>query len=189
MSRDLDPATQAAAEQPTVWPVLFVQMDFASQTSRVWSGVGPIDWDGHTWQGMGELGEITGIEETATVRAAGIGFRLSGLGPSLLEKAMIGKSEYRRRPVKVWLGFSDATGVPLAPPTLVWSGQMDVMTITAGETLTIDLTAENDLIDLERPRTRRYTPEDQKEIYPDDLGFDYVAALQDMQIKWPNGDG
>jgi hypothetical protein len=62
---------------------------------------------------------------------------------------------------------------------------MDVMTIDeTGETCSITLTAENRLIDLERPRVRRYTSEDQKSLHPNDKGFDFVNSLQEAEIKW-----
>lgn len=187
MARDLNPSTESASQQEEVRPVLFLELQFASETSYVWSGIGPIDWNEETWLGLGQIGEISTIEETAHLKAAGVSMKLSGLSPTLLDKALVGKAEYRRRPINIWLGFSDPSGVAFSEPALVLSGQMDIMSVVVGETLTIELTAENDLIDLQRPRTRRYTPEDQKETYPDDLGFDYVAALQDMTIEWPNG--
>ena len=37
---------------------------------------------------------------------------------------------------------------------------------------------------IEKPRERRYTSEDQKLDHPDDRGFEYVPALQDMPIFW-----
>ena len=67
----------------------------------------------------------------------------------------------------------------------IFSGRMDVMTIDeTGETCSITLTAENRLIDLERPRVRRYTSEDQKSLHPNDKGFDFVNSLQEAEIKW-----
>jgi hypothetical protein len=62
---------------------------------------------------------------------------------------------------------------------------MDVMTIgEQGDNCTIDLTAESRLIDLERPRLRRWTSEDQKALDPDDKGFEFVNSLQEATIKW-----
>ena len=53
-----------------------------------------------------------------------------------------------------------------------------------GETLTISVSIESRLIDLERPRIWRYTSEDQKRVYPTDKGFDFVNDLQSKQIIW-----
>ena len=189
MPRALTDATAAEAAKPVVAPLVFVELAFASGTERVWSGHGTLDWDGRSWTGLGSLGSISAMEETTDLRASGITLQLSGVDPTLLGASLLGKAEYRRRRVKVWLGFADPdTGAVIAEPFLAWSGRMDVMTIEEGETLTIQMTAENDLIDLERPRTRRYLPDDQKAIYPGDLGLDYIASLQDAQIEWPDAD-
>ena len=52
------------------------------------------------------------------------------------------------------------------------------------ESASITLTAESRMIDLNRPRVRRYTPEDQKIDYPNDKGLDYVSSLQEAEISW-----
>ncbi|MFZ8993149.1 MAG: hypothetical protein ACO20L_10805, partial [Candidatus Puniceispirillaceae bacterium] len=63
--------------------------------------------------------------------------------------------------------------------------RMDVMTIAEeGETCTITLTAESRLIDLERPRLRRWTSEDQKSLDATDKGFEFINSLQEATIKW-----
>ena len=62
---------------------------------------------------------------------------------------------------------------------------MDVMSIDEGtETVSINLSVESRLIDLEKPSNKRYTSEEQKAVYPDDLGLDFVVDLQDMPIAW-----
>jgi hypothetical protein len=60
-----------------------------------------------------------------------------------------------------------------------------VMTIQEdGQTATVSLQVENVLIDLERPRTRKYTDEEQRKRFPGDASLENVAALQDRQIAW-----
>ena len=46
------------------------------------------------------------------------------------------------------------------------------------------MTVESRLIDLERARDWRYTSENQKSLYPNDKGLDFVVDLQDMPIAW-----
>ena len=67
----------------------------------------------------------------------------------------------------------------------VFTGYMDQMNIYEdGETATIELMIENKMIDLERPRRARYSKDYQQSVYPDDLGFNYIADLQDKEIPW-----
>ena len=62
---------------------------------------------------------------------------------------------------------------------------MDQMNISEGpDTSTIELSVENKLVDLERPRVRRFTSAYQKSVYPNDLGLDFVEDLQDKDISW-----
>jgi len=53
----------------------------------------------------------------------------------------------------------------------------------------IELTIENRLIDLERPRIARYTSAYQKSVYVGDLGLDFVEDLQDKEIVWGRSVG
>ena len=66
---------------------------------------------------------------------------------------------------------------------LLVKGKLDVMEDSElpGSAL-ITVTAENRLIDLDRPKRRTYTPEDQKVLYSTDSFFDEVAALQKRNI-------
>ena len=52
------------------------------------------------------------------------------------------------------------------------------------EASTIELSVENKLVDLERPRVRRFTSAYQKSVYPNDLGLDFVEDLQDKDVSW-----
>jgi len=40
------------------------------------------------------------------------------------------------------------------------------------------------MIAFERPYVRRYTDEDQKIEHPTDKGFEFVAAIQDLELVW-----
>tara|TARA_R100000329_G_scaffold150419_2_gene143300 strand:- start:41 stop:994 length:954 start_codon:yes stop_codon:yes gene_type:complete len=70
----------------------------------------------------------------------------------------------------------------------IFDGFMDVMRLTdSGGKANISVNCENQLIALEKPNTRRYTPEDQKIDFPNDKGLEYVAALQDDEVIWGRG--
>tara|TARA_Y100000114_G_C11746366_1_gene321816 strand:+ start:792 stop:1745 length:954 start_codon:yes stop_codon:yes gene_type:complete len=70
----------------------------------------------------------------------------------------------------------------------IFDGFMDVMRVNdSGGKANISLNCENQLIALEKPNIRRYTPEDQKIDFPTDKGLEYVAALQDDEVVWGRG--
>ena len=67
---------------------------------------------------------------------------------------------------------------------LVFTGYMDTMVIDEGaETSTIVTSVESRLIDLERPRNRRYTAQNQKQRFSGDLAFDFVESLQNQRLQ------
>jgi hypothetical protein len=73
----------------------------------------------------------------------------------------------------------------VADPFLAFEGRFDVPEILdEGETAVITASGESRLIDLDRVRARRYTDEDQKLDFPNDLGFEYVPKIQDKEIFW-----
>ena len=179
--RDMTSAYQAAISSAMLRPALFVQATFVSGPLYVWSGMGPITWNGQVWIGIGTLGSVSTIEEGSTVSAKGVTLTLSGLDPTLLEDVM---EEFQvGLPALVYLGVFDATGALIADPVCCFSGRMDQPTIDiSGTTASIAINCENRLVEMNVSVERRYTDEDQQLDYPGDLGFQFVNGIQDAQI-------
>lgn len=161
---------------------IFVQADFVSGSLYLWSGAGPVAWNGQTWLGVTDplgrsLGSITPLRtEASELRVDNVTMSLSGIPADLVGKAI---NECRvNKLVKVWYGiFADSSVI--ADPQLCFAGRIGVPTLSDdGPTCTISITVENRAFDFQRPRERRYTHEDQQTEYPDDLGFQYVQDIQ-----------
>lgn len=184
MSRSLTVDLAAAFESDQVAPILLSKINTTGGDVRVWSGIGDITYAAEIYTGIGTFGGISEIEENTDLGAAGIVFNLSGIPSDLLNIAL--DQIEHGRPATVWLGALHlTTGALIADPYQVFAGFTDVPTINDGpDTASISLTAENRLIDLERPRTRRYTTEDQKIDDVTDKGFEFVPALQDAAVIW-----
>lgn len=182
MARDLTAGVITQLQAASVEVGVLFEGEFASGWVRLWSGVGTLSWDGKSWSGVGTLLGISGIDETNEIRASGLTVSLSGV-PSDLLSAALGDARSGKTG-RVYLAFF-SSGSIVADPILQFEGRLDVPAIEDGpDTATISISYESELIDLERARERRYTPEDQAIDFPGDLGFDYVAALQDAQITW-----
>lgn len=195
MPRNLTAATLAELTASSLRPVLFVQIQFTSQTSYIWSGRGNITWNGQQWIGIGDFGAISAMTESSEIAAQGLTLSLSGIDPDMLGHAL---NEVRQNyPVKIWFGAIstanpaiDNAPVVVADPWQAFSGRIDVPTVDeGGDTSTISITVESRLIDLNRSRERRYTDADQQSEFPGDLGFSYVPALQDWTGTWGKSDG
>jgi hypothetical protein len=185
MSRDLTTAVQNQLSADELEPFFAVKLNFDSGDLRLWTGYGDITVDSETYTGGGQLLDISEIEETVEIAARGITMSLNGVDSSLVSLALT--ENYQTRSAKVYLGVL-SSGAVVASPYQLFDGRMDVLSIDdSGDTATITMTAESRLIDLERPRLRRYTSEDQKLRHPTDTGLDFVAALQEKEIAWGTG--
>lgn len=183
-NRNLTAGMVTEVTAPKLYPVIFYEGEFASSTVRLFSGIGSISWNGQTWLGGGELLSISPISEKSEISAEGFSVTLSGMPADKISLAL--QSLRQGKPGKLWLGMlNGATGAVIADPYLLQRGKLDIAPIEDnGETCTISVQYESRLIDLERARERRYTHEDQQLDFPGDLGFEFVPALQDMQLNW-----
>ena len=126
---------------------------------------------------------ISPIIETGDVKARGMTVTLEGISSELLVE-VLGHAK-RTLPGTLWLGLLNANGAVIADPFQAFKGRLDKPAIEDGaETSKIMISYENRLIDLERPRVRRFTSEDQHIDYPDDEGFDFVPSVQEWNGKW-----
>lgn len=158
-----------------------VDFGFDTGTSYLWNGVGDLDIGGNTYSGVGTLLGISAIEEDPEISAKGANVTISGVSSTALGYAL--NEDYQGRSLIIRVGAIQDNGT--IQSYIAFSGLMDTMTIAEEtESCVISIAAESRLIDLERARIRRYTSEDQKQLYSGDLGFDFVASLQDKQIEW-----
>lgn len=208
MSRLVSDGFKEVVEGNVVRPFLAVELLFDSNDFRVWNGLGTLEVDGKTFLGAASLLTLSSVEETTEIAARGITFQMSGIPSELLSLAI--SEPYQGRVAKAYFGLMDLperllteadaiiTTENLLPINIsqtdkselveIFSGHMDVMSINDGEdTAIISVTAESRLIALERTKTLRYTPEDHKRTYPDDKGLEFVADMQDKEIKWGGG--
>lgn len=186
MSRDLSTALKNALQADAVNPIFLVAAYFDGGTTRLWSGLGDLSWNSQTWLGTGSLIQIDTLEEPQEIKANGTKVTLSGIPSANIALAL--DEPYQGRPLEIYLGAMDSSNTVIVDPVQMFSGFMDIMSITEGsETASITMTVENRLIDLERARISRYTSGDQNILYPADKGFDFVPDLQDKRIKWGGG--
>lgn len=204
MSRDIGLFTVAELSKEVIAPFFAVEIDFDDAPLYVWSGYGDLVVDDKTYLGVGQLLNISSVVETTEMEASGATLTMSGIPSTFLALAL--QEPYQGRECRIYFGLvlgsrnilqesgsyllledgsrilTEDSGVTL---TEIFSGELDQMTISEeAETSTVAVTAENVLIKLERPVVRRFSNEDQKSRFPDDLGLEYVAGLQDKELYW-----
>jgi hypothetical protein len=182
MSRDLTASVVAQTQAAQVQPFFMFEGDFIGGTVRVWSGIGELNWNNQIWDGYGTLLGISNIDEDNEISAKGITVSLSGIPSETISLALQDCRQGFQG--NVYLGFIDNNEV-VSDPVLVFQGRLDVVEIGEGDdTSYISLNYESRLIDLQKPRSSRFTDEDQKRAFPGDLGCAFVISLQDKNIRW-----
>ena len=204
MSRDLSVNTIENISENVVYPFFATELRFDGNIVRMWTGQGTLVLaDGTEWVGLGQLLNISAIEETSEMSVKGASISLSGIPSNLLSLAL--SEPYQGRIAKIYFGtfqqgsilqetsdyilLQDGSRINLESTSTgfneLFSGYMDQMNIEeAGDTATIEMMVENKLIDLERARVARFTSGYQKSVYPGDLGLDFIEDLQDKKISW-----
>jgi hypothetical protein len=209
MARTVPAAILTALSKPNVAPFYAVEFDFDTAPVRFWTGYGDRTIEGNTYLGAGSLIGISGLEEVSDLSAKSATISLSGVPPELVSLAL--QEPYQNRGCRILFGV-DALAEPswllsggiwndggvwvdeavwrddatiVYTTVEVFGGFMDVMTIEdSGDTSIISLTVESKLVQLERPKIRRYTHESQQARYPGDTFFSFVADLQDKEVVW-----
>ena len=184
MPRQMSAAMLAAIVSNNILPAVFVSIAFQTGTVYLWTGYGSVVWNGNTWQGIGTLGNISMIEEGATVEARGIVLSLSGFDANLVNLVL---TELKLgAPATVYLGMFGGTPLALlADPIPIWAGRTDQVKIQVGSsTASVSLNCESRLLDVNLSTARRYTNDDQRLDYPQDRGLEFVYSLVETQITW-----
>lgn len=184
MSRTVTAGVATAIAQPHVSAAHLVEMQFGSGTVYVTDLPYNIDWNGHTWTGLGHLGQMDVIRESAESEATGMRFTLAGPIAAYLSLAL--QEQLQGDPILVRVAFFDENNQIIADPVIEWSGRADTMSVSEGaDQSTITVTAESRFADFARPRIRRFSDADQQAAYPGDKFFEFLPQMVEKTIIWP----
>lgn len=177
MPRDINPALIAALCAPGARPFRAIEIMFPSMPLRLWTGVNNRVLQGNEYIGAGRILSFGDVEETGAIEASGTTVTLAGLDPAIMETAL--DEPYQGSLARMYLGERTVASSMVE----IGTGTVDTMTIdnSPGQ-VTITIQIENILVDLLRPRVKYYTHEEQQLIDPDDMAFEFVTRIQDMQL-------
>lgn len=184
MARDVSTPMVTAITGNNYAPIIMLDLTLSIGTIYVWSGVGTFVYNGHSYQGVGSLGALGEVTEGTQIKADGTTITLSGIDSTLLTETL--NDIQLGAPVTIWFACFAAGGV-VGTPYPLFVGTVDKPVVDIGPTtFSITLNLENRLFDLQRATNRRYTTSDQRYYYPDDIGFSWVEALNDIALVWGN---
>jgi len=182
MSRDLTSGANTAAQAEVVRPVLMCKLEFDGGDVLANSSPYTITYDSDDYLGVGNMGNVSNVQESPSLSAQGITLTLSGIPSDYISISL--SEDYQGRTGTIFLAFLDEDHALIDDPLPMFIGRMDTMSIEIGDSASILLAVENRLADWHRPRIRRFTHEDQQQEYPGDTGLEYVAKIEDLEIVW-----
>ena len=189
MSRTIGSAFGTQLTSGSLRPFYAIKMKFTSGELRLATTYANLEIDSQSYLGTGDILNISPITETSDTRATGVEITLSGLDTSILSAGLT--EDTQGMVVEIYFGVmttsSNADAI-VDTPYQVFSGFIDSMVLKEnGESSSLTFTIENKLVTLEKAIDRRYTDQDQKNLFSGDKGLEFVASLQDKAISWGGG--
>lgn len=182
MTRTLTAAAETALNSDNIYFANFIELHFDSGVLRVSTLGWDIDWNGYTWIGAGQVGEISSIDEGAEIEMRGISLTLTGIPNSYIATAL--GEKYQGRSAKTWLVFFDNNNQIIDAPVGSFDYRIDNMNIDIGETASISISCESRFADWERPSNLRYNNETHQHYFAGDKFFEYVPKMVNAELKW-----
>lgn len=188
--RDLSASLLTQSSSDWFLFIAFVRLDLDGGTLYLHNGVGSYTWGGQVWEGVGDFGDISVIEEGPEISPYELTLGLSGLDSNLVNEAL--EQNHSGRGVRIYIGALDSDMALSADPTLMWLGTIDYMRIVAGETNAISVACESAIAIFEKTNGARFTNAWQQTrkngAYAGDLFLEYIAQMEDATIIW-RGEG
>lgn len=175
---------KAALESNSATDIYFLFLDLAGDPWRACTGTRTYPALGEDWLGIGEIGGIGDLAEASDVAARPITLSLSGVDPFIVEP-VLSRTNYKGRVVRVYRGFLDDDGDLVDDPFAVWTGRMDVGTVTLDSGVAIaQMQCEPLAARLLRPNISRYSDQDHQLRWPGDRFFEYLPQMAQKDVVW-----
>lgn len=185
LKRDIDPVLLAEMSKPVWYPTILVQIDWPTGFVRAHSGVGDMIFNGETFKGIGDFGEISIPQEEYSFVPQEATVSLTGPYADLL--AEVSASAAGRRG-DIWIG---ATAEP-GGSTLVGEPYLGLVGAVAGDQLDPPANEGGKLVVTIRAGTHgrvsgaiSHTDEEQQSVFPGDDLFARAARATANQARLP----
>ena len=186
------PATAAltASARGAQW---LVEADFTTGTVYYTTNAVSLTVGGHTYTGLGNMADVTGVTESEDTSVQKITLGFSVANPAILAATLGNVERYRWRPVRLYLQLIDTTYQPVGAPVLRFSGYMEPIKVTRqaappeGGPRTARLEMPCSKAGMSRARKAqglRLTHAQQIARFPGDLGLQYMQELVEKPAVW-----
>lgn len=184
MTRDIDPNVLTELESSNFRWVVLLRLDFDSGTVFLHSGVGDLIWDGHTWLGIGAIGQISGVVEKAEGADNRTRVTLCPIPKEELSNLVdeVTNDDPVGRPYKLYYAVVDSDREVIDDAIVMSSGTMDKVELVDGEVASLSIDLVSDAARLKKRVSFKLTNQHQQGLFPSDLGLAFVTGLDPEQI-------
>jgi hypothetical protein len=180
----ISPTNKIALESDHTARIYFMFIDLANDPLRACTGTRTYNTLGYDWLGMGEIGGISDFAESVDVAARPLSFSLSGVDAWIVEP-LLSRTNYKNRTAQIYMGILESDGNLLDDPDLIWSGRMDVGSVTYDKnTAGAQLVCEPDSARLLRANISRYSDEDHQLRYTGDKFYEFITEISQKDLTW-----
>jgi hypothetical protein len=160
---------------------LFVDLDWPSGWVYVHSGIGDRTYNGNTYKGIGELGQIGQITEDGKLSAARLSLTLTLLDPAMVNDVIANDPTGRRCRVNI-VRLDDNNRI--AEGDLLFDGDIADINITKGNPAKVTLTVSDWFEQWARPvENAKWTDASQKAKYQNDDFFNMADEIADRPLN------
>jgi len=181
MSRGLTSTNLAHAQGDNVSPVTLVAFAFDTPV-YVHNGLGTITYDGNGYLGVGDFGQVRGMEESEDLAPVMVQFQLSGIDSTFFTE-VFDAGNYGDI-ITVYHGYRADNGDLIDDPTLVGRFLYEHATLRKGGQNVAIITAQHELLRLDDKPGQKFTDEDQRATYSSDVGYQFVADVGTKDLIW-----
>lgn len=178
----LSAASKTALQNGDATLAFLLELSF-STPERYWSGGHELTYDGETWLPTGGVGEISPINSSEDFRANGITISLYGLPVDSMRGGGLRASDYKNRDARLIFALLQSGAVLQAFPKYFNIQTIDYLVRGGKGGVVVGL--EHETIYGAREAKRIYSDADQRNEYPGDEAFEYLAFLSSgVEIRW-----
>lgn len=159
-------------------------LDLETQPLRLHNDVGAFEWNGGTWTGLGDMGNVTEVVEDGQLAPGRFNLSLNGLKSEWIVDTRSERHIGRR--CDVYLAAMEiATGQPSGDPLLIVRGVMQAVSMNVwDESAALSLRVEDQRALLQRDPGIWFSNEGQQTRRPGDTFFSLMEDTPRVRLQW-----
>jgi hypothetical protein len=161
--------------------VIAVEILYKNAPVRAHTGVGEIVIDGQTYIGVGSLGGIDPVKQSANNGPSTMNLSMSGLDPTLVAETLNQRTQGSK--VKIIICSLD-DDLQVTSSSIMLSGRVSTQRFAYGQEMSVEVEIVDRLADWQRKGARRFDQESHKAEQPDDDFFQAVAQMSERALYW-----